>query len=129
MDVEDWGHSRIISFMLEELCSAEMTYSSYPWLLLFALLSFLLGVIATSFISSQIKNTSSTLQIMPLCFCGLISIGLIVIYFMTRHHTLLLSSGGSTIALDTKQLGDQKTEDLIDTIEMVKNDRFFQGRA
>jgi hypothetical protein len=92
-------------------------------------LSFLLGVIVTILIPSQIKNTSSILQIIPLCFCGSISIGLIVFYFITRHHTLLLSSGGSSIALDTKSLGVQRTEELINTIEMVKNDRFFQCRA
>ena len=123
-----WGQAHTISIMLEELCSSAVKYSSQPWLFVVAFFAFLGGGILTLFIQPPGGNLGSIIRFVPLCGGGVIVIGLVILYFITRHMTLVFASAGSTIVLDVMSLGLITTQELIDTVEIAKDYRYLQSR-
>jgi hypothetical protein len=128
IDSKSWGQAQVTSIMLEELCSAEVKYSSQPLLFVLAFLLLLLGGASTIWAyTRQVSGILSLLRLIPLCSGMLLALGLVFIYFMSRRLTLVLASAGASIVLDGMRLGMETTRQLIDTIESAKDYRFTQG--
>jgi hypothetical protein len=130
MDSKSRGQAQVTSMMLEELCSAELRYSSQPLLFVLAFLVLILGGLGT-FLASAIHGSGimNVLKIVPLCGSVLFAMGLVFIYFITRRMTLVFASVGASIVLDAMSLGLQTSKELIDTIEAAKDYRFMQSDA
>ena len=127
VDTKSWGQAHVISIMLDELCSAELKYSSQPLLFLWAFLFLVFGGVGTLFIRSQGGDFGNLLRFIPLCGGLVLAIGLVLWYFVTRHMSLVLASAGTSIAVDAMGLGVDRTKELMDTIETAKNYRYFQS--
>ena len=130
MDSKSRGQAQVTSMMLEELCSAELRYSSQPLLFVLAFLVLVLGGLVT-FVASAIHSSGimNVLKIIPGCGSVLFAMGLVLIYFITRRMTLVFASVGASIVLDAMSLGLQTSKGLIDTIEAAKDYRFMQREA
>jgi hypothetical protein len=133
VDTKRWGQAQVTSIMLEELCSSELKYSSQPVLLVYAVLAFMIGTVL-SFLTFwrgesilKVENLQTLLKLIPLCCGGVLVLGLVVLYFVSRRLTLSLSSAGASIVLDALRLGVETTKEIIDTIEAAKNSRYFQS--
>jgi len=130
VDTESRGQAQVTSMMLEELCSAELKYTSHPLLFVLAFLVIILGGIGTLLAyTQQASGIMLILRYVPLCGSILFALGLIFIYFATRRMTLVLATAGNPIVLDAMRLGVQTTKALIDTIESAKDYRFLQSGA
>ncbi len=123
-----WGQAHTISIMLEELCSSAVKYSSQPLLFPLAFFVFLGGGLTTLLVRPPATTFGSIIRFAPLCSGGVLAIGLVFLYFVTRHITLVFSSAGASIELDAMGMGLVTTEELIDTVEAAKDCRFLQSR-
>jgi len=130
MDSKSRGQAQVTSMMLEELCSAELRYSSQPLLFVLAFLIIVLGGLGT-FVASAIHSSGimNVLKIVPVCGSVLFAMGLVFIYFITRRMTLVFAAVGASIVLDAMSLGLQTSKELIDTVEAAKDYRFMQCEA
>jgi hypothetical protein len=130
VDTKSWGQAQVASMMLEELCSAELRYSSQPLLFVLAFLGLILGVVITLLAyTQQGSGIMTVLKFVPLCGSVLFAMGLVFIYFFTRRMTLVFASAGTAIVLDAMSLGLQTSKELIDTIEAAKDYRFMQSEV
>ncbi len=126
---KSWGQAHLISIMLEELSSASLKYTSHPLLFVVAFFAFVAGGITSVFTHTPNTNLGTLLKFAPLCTGGVVAVGLVLLYFITRQLVLVFASAGASITLDAMRLGLATTRDLIDTVEIAKNYRYFQAEA
>lgn len=99
------GQRKIVSIMLDELCSCELNYKSHIVLILLAFLSVVLGFIGGS---DAIAG-------------GIIgAIVFAIAYFLTRKQMLSLSSAGAAINVEAKGMKTEAIKDFIDAVELAK---------
>lgn len=118
------GQADLISIMLEELNSSTLKYSSHPLFFLVAFVALIGGGLTSLFLRTPNTNLGALLKFAPLCTGGVVAVGLVFLYIVTRQLTLVFASGGASITLDAMRLGMATTRDLIDTVEIAKNYRY-----
>ena len=104
-DASTAGQRKIVSIMLDELCSCELNYRSHIVLILIAVLSAILGFAGGS-------------ETIPVGIAG--AVILAVAYFLTRKHMLSLSSAGAAINVEAKGMKSEDIKDFIDAVELAK---------
>jgi hypothetical protein len=104
-DVSTAGQRKIVSIMLDELCSCELNYKSHIILILLAVLSVLFGFVGGS----------------DAIVAGIIgAIVFAIAYFLTRKQMLSLSSAGAVINVEAKGMKSEDVKDFIDAVELAK---------
>ena len=102
--------TELVSIMLEELSSCAITRTSYPILLLLALVGLILAIL----VPDQ--------AIVGLALAVLFAGG----FFLSQRQVLLLTSaGGGKIQVNTASMSLQSVREFVDEIEKVKNQRFL----
>jgi hypothetical protein len=110
----EWGEANTISIMLEKISSIQARYISYPLLLLVGGLAILVAFIMNS------NHSDEREAIIP----GVIGIGCIIWYFMSRKHFCIITSdGGAKIAFSTNGVKREVVISMIDKIEAAKSKR------
>jgi hypothetical protein len=104
-DASAAGQRKIVSIMLDELCSCELNYKSHIILILLAVLSVIFGFVG------------GLSAIAP----GIIgAIVFAIAYFFTRKQVLSLSSAGAAINIEAKGMKSEDIKDFIDAVELAK---------
>ena len=104
-DASAAGQRKIVSIMLDELCSCELNYKSHIILILLAILSVIIGFVGGS----------------DTIVAGIVgAIVLAVAYFLTRKQMLSLSSAGGAINVEAKGMKSEDIKDFIDAVELAK---------
>ena len=104
-DASTAGQRKIVSIMLDELCSCELNYKSHIILILLAALSVLFGFVGGS----------------HAIVAGIIgAIVFAIVYFLTRKQMLSLSSAGAVINVEAKGMKPKDVKDFIDAVELAK---------
>ena len=102
--------TELVSIMLEELSSCAITRTSYPILLLLALVGLVLAIL--------VQDRALVGLALAVLFAG----G----FFLSQRQVLLLTSaGGGKIQVNTASMSLQSVRDFVDEIETVKNQRFL----
>lgn len=102
-----WGNSNLISITLQSIASCGLVTKSWPVLLIFALLAFLVSL----------SLLGSSEFVMPL----IAAVVLLGIYFFTRRSVIsIASNGGEVILVPIKRM---KREDIISFIEAVEREK------
>jgi hypothetical protein len=102
--------TELVSIMLEELASCAITRTSYPVLLLLALVGLVLAIL--------VEDRAIVGIALAVLFAG----G----FFLSQRQVLLLTSkGGGKIQINTGGMSLQAVRDFVDEIESAKNQRFF----
>jgi hypothetical protein len=102
--------TELVSIMLEELSSCAITRTSYPLLLLLALVGLVLAIL--------VEDGTIVGFALTVLFAG----G----FFLSQRQVLLLtSSGGGRIQINTGSMSLQAVRDFVDEIEKAKNQRFL----
>jgi len=104
-DASTTGQRKIVSIMLDELCSCELNYKSHIILILLAVLSVLFGFVGG----------------LDAIVAGIIgAIVFAIAYFLTRKQMLSLSSAGAAINVEAKGMKSEDVKDFIDAVELAK---------
>ena len=104
-DASTAGQRKIVSIMLDEICSCELNYKSNITLIILAGLSFVFGV----------AGGSEALKL------GIVvAVALLAAYFLTRKQMLSLSSAASSIDVEVKGMKTDDVKDFIDAVEHAK---------
>ena len=98
------GETKIVSILLDELCSCELTVKSYPILILLAALSLLYAFVG---INSTLAG-----------IVGAVIFG--VAFWFTRKQTLSLASAGAAINVESKNMKLVEVREFIDSVESTK---------
>ena len=108
--------------MLDELSTCEITAISRPWLLVAALLIFLIGLF------SSLANTPFSRNDLSGIFGGaIIALIFVLTYFATRQKVISLRSSSGAINVATKGMSMENATALINTVEAARNDRYFSA--
>ncbi|MBS1638168.1 MAG: hypothetical protein JST26_19805 [Bacteroidetes bacterium] len=106
------GIENLISIHLEKISSIEMKYTSKPFLIYFGILALVIGTLLGK-ASNQVDVIIISLIIGSI---------LIISYFLSRKHTVVISSdGGSKIIFETKGMKSEAHIDFINKIEKAKH--------
>lgn len=101
------GQRKIVSIMLDEVCSCELNYKSHIILVALAALSLIFGF----------AGGSETM------LAGVIgAIIFAVTFFFTRKQMLSISSGGAAINVEAKGMKSEAVKDFIDAVELAKHE-------
>lgn len=125
LGMQTTGFSKVTSIMLDEVSTCEVTSTSKPWLLVAALVIFLIGLYAGT--SNNPFSRSD-----PTAMLGGTIIGLFfaIAYFATRQKVISLRSSSGAINLQTQGMSMENAVVFIDTVEAAKNDRYLSaGKA
>ena len=99
------GQRKIVSIMLDEICSCELNYKSHIILILLAVLSVIFGFVGGS----------------DAIVAGIVgAIVFAVAYFLTRKQMLSLSSAGAAINVEAKGVKSEDIKGFIDAVELAK---------
>lgn len=102
--------TELVSIMLEELSSCSITRTSYPILLLLALVGLVLAIL--------VQDQAIVGLALAVLFAG----G----FFLSQRQVLLLTSaGGGKIQVNTASMSLQSVREFVDEIESAKNQRFL----
>lgn len=112
------GYAQISSIMLEQLASIEVTQTTTPALLVFAIF-FLLGTVVLAFAGSGIGAFVSLI----------LFFFLLLLYQLSRREVLRVTASGITIRVNLRRVGDQFLERFIDEIEAAKNERLMKSKS
>lgn len=122
MGIQTTGFSKVTSIMLDELSTCEITAISRPWLLVAALLIFLIGLF------SSLSNTPFSRNDPSGIFGGaVIALIFVLTYFATRQKVISLRSSSGAINVATKGMSMENATALINTVEAARNDRYFSA--
>lgn len=115
LEAQTTGLSKVTSIMLEELSACEITTVSKPWLLVAALVVFILGLVY--------GNSSRE----PTGIIGgiVVAVLLVAAYFGSRQGVISLRSSGGAINASTTGLTLEASKSFIDAVEAAKNARYF----
>ena len=109
-----WGQRSTTSIMLEKISSIQLTYNSYPILLILAAL---LGFASFIMYNKQMSNGE---MFAPALF----AIVCVIIYFSTRKHVCVIASdGGAKIAFETNNIKKEELLNFIDKVEQAKHNK------
>lgn len=109
-----WGKMKVTSIMLESLDACMFRHIGKNFLLITAVLSFIIGL------ALEISEKQGE----ELFIIGLLtSIILFAVYFFTRKGVITLYAGSITMNIQVKGMSVEKIIDFIDEIEKAKNDR------
>ena len=104
-DASTAGQRKIVSIMLDEICSCELNYKSNITLIILAAVSLILGV----------GSGSEALKI------GVVAaVVFLAAYFFTRKQMLSLSSAAASIDVEVKGMKTDDVKDFIDAVEHAK---------
>ncbi len=118
LDTGKGGNARLVSIMLEELCSCEITRSHYPGLLLLALFF----VVAGYACKSQYREDD-------FLYIGItVAVVMVIFYLASRNQVLSLESAGGSIKVSTSSMNFDEARDFIDRVEAAKNERYLLVR-
>jgi hypothetical protein len=113
-----WGESNFISIMLEKISSVEVVGNSYPMLLIAGILIGIVGLFIT--FNQQEGNEGAILAIV-------IGLVFIIAYFVTKKTICIISSdGGNKMVFRTEGMNIESLIDMVDKIELAKNNRTSQ---
>jgi hypothetical protein len=101
--------TELVSILLEELSSCAITRTSYPILLLLALASLVLAILADD------------MAIVGIALAVLFAGG----FFLSQRQVLLLASAGGKIQINTASMSLQAVREFVDEIEAAKNRRYL----
>jgi hypothetical protein len=119
LETSAWGISQITSIMLEEISSCANTRTSKPLLLVLATLFFLAGAYASF----------NAIEPGPALIGAIVITAIfVIIYVLTRRQILEIASAGATMRLRIEGMSIDEVKELIDRIEIVKNERYLLGR-
>jgi len=111
-----WGQHSTTSIMLEKVSSIQLTYTSYPVLLLMA---GILIIIAFVMKSQHVGENEMFIPIMLAIVC-------LAIYFATRKHVCVIASdGGARISFATTNMKKEVLHNFIDKVEQAKCNRML----
>ena len=113
---ESLGKVEIKSIMLEELTSCSLSRSAFIPFLLLGILSFILGLI----INVLIPNT-----LWALILGIILALGFSIAYFLSREQSLLFTSPGISIKINTEKMNAETAKSFIDKVETAKNERYL----
>lgn len=107
------GSTRFVSMMLDAITSCEVTHTSFPALIVIAVLVFLAGIA---------MNTSrdSTPSVIGAVLAGIV----IVVYFATRRQVVRISSPSAHIDVLLIGIGFDEAVRIVDAIEVAKTARY-----
>ena len=108
-DASASGQRKIVSIMLDELCSCELNASSNILLILLAAVSAIMGLFG--FLAGD-------LIMIPTGIVGAIVFAMAYLY--TRRQALSLASAGATINVAAKGMKAEDIKDFIDAVEQAK---------
>jgi len=113
------GRVHRISIMLENLCSVETEYRSFPWLIVLALLFLGVGLF-------PIFQDPHPHGVDPQTMCG---VGLAtlsaILWWTTRTHNLFLESSGAMISMPLQGFGQDRVTSFSDQIHKLQNARYM----
>lgn len=109
------GEASFKSIMLDQVSSCSINYTSYPILLILAILFVLGGAILYSLMH---KPNGLAIGIV-------IAVIFIIAYFMTRKQVISIASPGDTIKYQMSKLSLEKGKEFIDELEKAKDQRYF----
>lgn len=108
----------IKSIMLEEVASCSMIRKTYPWLLIFAAICFLGGLLLA--FSGWMAG---------LVFGLILAVILGFAYLLSREQVVAIASGGTTIFVNTQVWASNDVRELIEKVEAAKNARYLVVRV
>jgi len=109
-----WGQHSTTSIMLEKVSSIQLTYTSYPLLLLMA---GVLMIIAFVMNSQHVGGNEMFIPILLAIIC-------LAMYFATRKHVCVIASdGGARISFATTNMKRDALHSFIDKVEQAKYNR------
>jgi hypothetical protein len=116
-DTRVFGHHRVVSIMLHELSSCEMTHRSYPLLLLLGILSFVAGCF-------QMRKGAFPNDPIPQIGLFGIILGLVLalFYVFTRKQKIVFDSAGGKVEFT---IAGQRTKEILQFIEEVEVAKHF----
>lgn len=107
-EAETWGRATSIMFFLEDLDSVEMTYRSYPLLVVLGLLSLIVGLFA--------ESSARTILIIA----GLL---LVLAFFLLRHKGAKFNSRRTSIFIYAKGDVIKHLESFVHAVQQAKDRR------
>lgn len=108
LDIKKWGEIDTTSIMLDELASCGIKGSSRPALLVAAPLLALVGL----------ASGADGFRVLGV----VLAVVLVVVYFLTRHRELALTSAGESIRVPLRQrMSVEDAKSFIDTVEHTKD--------
>jgi hypothetical protein len=110
------GQGTIKSIMLEEVASCAMMRQTYPALLVLAVISVVVGVIA---------NLQDRRDLAPVGIGLLIGVVLVLCYFGKREQGVTIASAGATIFFNTVGWTLAEVRELMDEVDGAKNARYL----
>lgn len=111
-DRKGWGDGRVISIMLESLCSCEISYERYPILLAIAAAVLLLTVTAVDSVPAIVVLVGVVLTVV-----------LIAAFASMRRQVICLASSGASIRLNVSSINITYVLDFLDAVEHAKAKR------
>lgn len=113
---ETGGEKRIISIMLEHVTSSRLCSVSQPATLIIGLLLIIIGLLGAAIVPKF-----AILAVIPIGIGGVLTL----IYFLTRHNQLLISSPTISICCRIEKKSFGECEELLDKIENAINNRYL----
>ncbi len=115
-ETEKSGSATIISIMLEEISSCQISHATTPILFWLALASALLGVFLFAQGGGRQPGTGAIV----------VAIVLAILYAATRRGVISFTSPETVLRVATKGMELDVCRQLIDATEAAKNERFLQ---
>ncbi len=127
-DEQVWGRGHIHSIPIQEIDSCQSHHTSYPWLVVIAVLIVLATVGVFLFDQQQTPPRLPPEARLGLIFGGpTLAALLIAVYMGTRRHLLTISSKNSSMTLNVAGISTKDVRAIIDTIEEAKHEYERRG--
>jgi len=109
-----WGQRSTTSIMLEKISSIQLTYKSYPILLIVAAL---LALASFAMYNQRMANGEMFVPLLFVIIC-------VIVYFTTRKHVCAIASdGGAKIMFETNNMRKEELFNFIDKVEQAKHNK------
>jgi len=114
-EYDQGGHSFYQSIALEHVTSCESYSISYNWLLM----PVILFMVLTGFMAYQDVEEVATIS-------GALAIGFLILYFLTRHHFIIISSPSTKIKIRGSRIHRDRVMSFINDIEYAKSEKLLR---
>ena len=102
----------ITSIMLEEVCSCQVRYTTYPLLLAVAALA----IVAGGVLKSESDSTAIVVGV-------IVAVACVMAFLATRRKTLSIASAGASVDIAANHMGLDNLRAFIDAVETAKDAR------